>query len=53
MNAEFGLLASPFDVDGVWVGRGRQLRKRLSGQTGGRLPVADIAKRLARELRAG
>lgn len=53
INGEFGLLASPFGIDGVWVGRGKEVRKRLSGQTAGQLPVADITKRLARELRAG
>lgn len=53
VHAEFSLFASPFGIDGVWVGRGKEIRTRLSGQTAGQLPVADIAKRLARELRAG
>lgn len=50
IGAEFGLLPSPFAVDGVWIGWGTAIRKRLAGQTGGDLPVVDIAKRLAREL---
>lgn len=53
VHAEFGLFTSPFAIDGVWAGWGKAARTRLSGQTAGRLPVADIAKRLARELRAG
>jgi hypothetical protein len=53
INAEFGLFASPFAVDDVWVGWGKPIRKRLGEQTTGSLPVAIVAKRLARELRAG
>lgn len=53
INAEFGLLASPFELDGVWVGWGKAIRKQLEAPTTGRLPVDAIAKRLARELRAG
>jgi tryptophanyl-tRNA synthetase len=53
VNAEFGLFSSPFAVDGVWVGWGKAIRKRLAEQAGGALPVDVIAKRLARELRAG
>ncbi len=52
-NAEFGLFPSPFTVDGVWVGWGKAARKGLAAQTEGQLPVDRIAKRLARELRAG
>jgi hypothetical protein len=53
INAEFGLFSSPFAVDGIWVGWGKAIRKRLGEQTDGRLSVDVIAKRLARELRAG
>ncbi|HVL99476.1 MAG TPA: NERD domain-containing protein [Egibacteraceae bacterium] len=53
INAEFGLFPSPFAVDGVWVGWGKAIRKRLASQGSGALPVADIAKLLARHLRAG
>lgn len=53
INAEFGLLATPFAVDGVWVGWGKSIRKRLGEEATGSLPVDGIAKRLARELRAG
>jgi hypothetical protein len=53
INAEFGLFTSPFVVDGVWVGWGKAIRKRLGEETTGRHPVDEIAKRLARELRAG
>jgi hypothetical protein len=54
VNAEFGLFAAPFAVDGVWVGWGKAVRKRLSTEeTAGSLPVDIVAKRLARELRAG
>jgi hypothetical protein len=52
INAEFGLFASPFAVDDVWVGWGKAIRKRLADEAEGSLPVDDIAKRLARELRA-
>jgi hypothetical protein len=53
VNAEFGLFSSPFVVDDVWVGWGKPIRKRLGEQTAGTLPVDAVAKRLARELRAG
>jgi hypothetical protein len=53
INAEFGLFANPFAVDGVWVGWGKAIRKRLGDETAGELPGDVIAKRLARELRAG
>jgi hypothetical protein len=53
VNAEFGLFASPFAVDDVWVGWGKPIRKRLGEQTAGSLPVDVVAKRLARELRGG
>jgi len=53
INAEFGLFTSPFLVDGVWVGWGKAVRKQLSGETMGHQPIDEIAKRLARELRAG
>lgn len=52
-NAEFGLFPSPFTVDGVWVGWGKAARKGLTAPAEGQLPVDRIAKRLARELRAG
>ena len=52
-NAEFGLFTRPFTVDGVWVGWGRAVRKRLGEEAAGSLPVDGIAKRLARELRPG
>ena len=54
INAEFGLLSSPFSIDGVWIGWGKAVRKRLaSADNAGPVPIADVAKRLARELRAG
>jgi hypothetical protein len=53
VTAEFGLFSSPFGVGGVWVGWGKAIRKRLVEETGGPLPVDAIAKRLARQLRAG
>jgi hypothetical protein len=53
VDAEFGLFPSPFMVDDVWVGWGKAIRKRLAEQTAGELPARDLAKRLARELRAG
>ena len=53
INAEFGMFASPFAVDDVWIGWGRAIRKRLTRETPGPLPASDIAKRLARELRPG
>jgi len=51
-NAEFGLFSSPFIVDNVWVGWGKAIRKRLGEEAKGRQPVDEIARRLARELRA-
>ena len=53
INAEFGLFTSPFAVDGIWVGWGKAIRKRLGEEATGPLTVDGIAKRLARELRAG
>lgn len=53
VGAEFGLFPSPFTVDGVWVGWGRAVRKRLAEETAGQLPAGKLAKRLARELRPG
>ena len=53
IGAEFGLFPSPLTVDGVWVGWGKAVRKRLMEETTGQLPVAELAKRLARELRPG
>ena len=53
INAEFGIFTSPFAVDGVWVGWGKAIRKRLGEEAAGPLPVDGVAKRLARELRAG
>jgi hypothetical protein len=53
INAEFGRFTTPFAVDGVWVGWRKAIRKRLGEQATGRIPVDEIAKRLARELRAG
>jgi hypothetical protein len=53
INAEFGLFTSPFAVDGVWVGWGKAARRGLAAQAEGQLPIDPIAKRLARELRAG
>lgn len=53
IGAEFGLFASPLHVDGVWVGWGKAIRKRLAEQTQGPLPAGDIAKLLARRLRQG
>jgi hypothetical protein len=53
INAEFGLFTTPFPVDDVWVGWGKSIRKRLGEEVSGSLPVDEIAKRLARELRAG
>ncbi len=52
INAEFGLFSTPFEVDGVWVGWGKAIRKRLGDETAGGLPGDVIAKRLARDLRA-
>ena len=52
IHAEFGLFTSPFEVDGVWVGWGKAIRKRLVDQPPSR-SVDVVAKRLARELRAG
>jgi hypothetical protein len=53
IDAEFGLFTSPFVVDDVWVGWGKAIRKRLGEEATGRHPVDEVAKRLARELRAG
>lgn len=53
IHAEFGLFASPFEIDGVWIGWGKAIRKRLGEETTGALRVDATAKRLARELRAG
>lgn len=53
VDAEFGLFASPFLIDDVWVGWGKAVRRRLVEQTAGGLPVPTIAKHLARALRAG
>jgi hypothetical protein len=53
INAEFGLFSSPFSVEGVWVGWGKAIRKRLGEEATGRQPVGEIAKGLARDLRAG
>lgn len=52
IGADFGLFGSPFAVDDVWVGWGKAIRKRLASEAQGPLPAADLAKRLARELRA-
>ena len=52
-NADFGFFPSSFLVDGVWVGWGKAARNGLAAQAEGPLPVDRIAKRLARELRAG
>ncbi len=53
IDAEFGLFASPLEVDGVWAGRGKAIRKQLAKEAMGTLPPAAIAKFLARNLRAG
>ena len=53
INAEFGLFSSPFAVDDVWVGWGKAIRKRLGDEATGSVAVDVVAKRLARELRAG
>lgn len=53
VNAEFGLFTKPFRVDGIWVGWGKPLRRRLTEEAGGTLPVTTIAKHLGRELRTG
>lgn len=53
VNAEFSLFAKPFLVDGIWVGWGKAIRRRLREEADGALPVSSVAKRLARELRAG
>lgn len=53
IGAEFGVFASPFSVDGVWVGWGKALRARLRSQTSDAVPAAAVAKVLARHLRAG
>ncbi len=47
------MLPSRQVADGVWIGWDRAVRKRLREESNGRLPLADVAKRLARELRAG
>jgi hypothetical protein len=52
VHTEFGLFARPFTIDDVWVGWGKAIRKQLTEHRGGPLPVATIAKYLARELRA-
>jgi hypothetical protein len=52
IGADFGLFASPFAVDGVWVGWGKAIRKRLSYEGEGPLAASEVAKRLAREVRA-
>ena len=53
VHAEFGLFTKPFLVDGIWVGWGNPIRRRLMEETGGPLPVTSLTKHLARELRAG
>lgn len=53
VDAEFGMFPKPFAVEGVWVGWGRAVRKLLTEPSDGRLAVDAVAKRLARELRAG
>lgn len=53
VGAEFGLFASPLSVDGIWVGWGKAIRKRLTDQIQGPLPVGEVAKLLARRLRQG
>ena len=37
----------------VWVGWGKAIRERLGEEVAGPLPVDGVAKRLARQLRAG
>jgi hypothetical protein len=53
VDAEFGLLPKPLVIDGIWVGWGKAIRRRLTEETGGELPAADLAKHLARDLRPG
>jgi len=53
IHAEFGLFSSPFVVDDIWVGWGKAIRKQLTEQTDGHLPIDNLAKHLARELRPG
>lgn len=53
IDAEFGLFRSPIVVDGVWIVWGMAVRKLLVEETIGQLPVGELAKRLARELRPG
>jgi hypothetical protein len=52
IDAEFGLLQSPFMINRVWIGWGNAIRKRLAKEGGGAIPASDVAKRLARELSA-
>lgn len=53
IDAEFGLFASPLVMEGIWVGWGKAARRRLTQETRGHVPVVEVAKYLARELRAG
>lgn len=53
VDADFGLFPSPLAVDGVWVGWGKAIRRRLAGETGGEVFVDALAKHLASKLRAG
>lgn len=51
-GAEPGLLPSPYDLDGVWIGPEAAVRSRIVAERAGSLPVADLAKALAHGCRA-
>ena len=53
VHAEFGLFTKPFLIDGIWVGWGKAIRRRLTEEAVGSMPVTAVAKHLAQQLRAG
>lgn len=53
VGAEFSWFADPLLIQEVWVGWGKAMRDRLMKEHLGQVPVASVAKYLARSLRAG
>lgn len=53
IGAEFGLLAAPVTLEGIWIGWGSALRKRLRQTSTGPVRAELVARTLAADFRNG